>query len=243
MIPPESYRPAPGWYRHGDCLPWYTGYCWTNETKPLPQANPLRDRGFTSKRTLVIGIIAVVLALVAVSAAIILARRAAPGIPVIREGARPGTDERFALQERLDPGRSGKGPFPGQDAAPAQPRLLAGPHRDGRRTGPHGRTPGSPRRRRPARRERGRSRRTRPARRGRATTPRGSDVSPLAAPGKSPNAINVVYCTYATSRGHAHIGARLYLPKEQATRTPPPTPTPDPGPITLTPRARRCPAL
>jgi SRSO17 transposase len=32
--------------------------------------------------------------------------------------------------------------------------------------------------------------------------------------GQVANAINVVYCTYATPRGHAHVGARLYLPKE-----------------------------
>ncbi|MGH3995157.1 MAG: transposase [Pseudonocardiaceae bacterium] len=28
------------------------------------------------------------------------------------------------------------------------------------------------------------------------------------------NAINTVYCTYASSRGHAQVGARLYLPQE-----------------------------
>jgi SRSO17 transposase len=44
-----------------------------------------------------------------------------------------------------------------------------------------------------------------------------------------------VYCTYATPRGHAHVGARLYLPKEWATHTPPPEATTDPGPITVTP--------
>ena len=32
--------------------------------------------------------------------------------------------------------------------------------------------------------------------------------------GKVTNAINVVYCTYATPRGHAIIGARPYLPQE-----------------------------
>lgn len=53
--------------------------------------------------------------------------------------------------------------------------------------------------------------------------------------GQVANAINVVYCTYATPRGHAHVGARLYLPKEWASHTPPPDPTPDPGPITVTP--------
>lgn len=34
--------------------------------------------------------------------------------------------------------------------------------------------------------------------------------------GQVANAINVVYCTYATARGHAHVGARLYLPREWA---------------------------
>jgi hypothetical protein len=68
MIPLESYRPTPGWYRQGDCLRWYTGYCWTDETKPLPQANPLGDRGFMSKHSLVISIVAVVLVLLAVGA-------------------------------------------------------------------------------------------------------------------------------------------------------------------------------
>ena len=52
--------------------------------------------------------------------------------------------------------------------------------------------------------------------------------------GQVANAINVVYCTYATPRGHAHVGARLYLPKEWATSTPPTGQTPDPGPITVT---------
>jgi SRSO17 transposase len=35
--------------------------------------------------------------------------------------------------------------------------------------------------------------------------------------GRVANAVNVVYCTYATARGHAQVGARLYVPKEQAT--------------------------
>ena len=30
------------------------------------------------------------------------------------------------------------------------------------------------------------------------------------------NAVNVVYCTYASARGHAQAGARLYLPAEWA---------------------------
>jgi len=34
--------------------------------------------------------------------------------------------------------------------------------------------------------------------------------------GQVTNAINIVYCTYASSRGHAHVGARAYLPKEWA---------------------------
>ena len=33
------------------------------------------------------------------------------------------------------------------------------------------------------------------------------------------NAINVVYCTYASARGHAQVGARLYLPTEWAADT------------------------
>jgi len=32
--------------------------------------------------------------------------------------------------------------------------------------------------------------------------------------GQVANAVNVVYCTYASSRGHAHVGARLHLPQE-----------------------------
>jgi len=32
--------------------------------------------------------------------------------------------------------------------------------------------------------------------------------------GKVTNAVNVVYCTYATARGHAIVGARPYLPRE-----------------------------
>ena len=47
--------------------------------------------------------------------------------------------------------------------------------------------------------------------------------------GQVANAINVVYCTYATPRGHAHVGARLYLPKEWATRTPPSGPSQTPA--------------
>jgi SRSO17 transposase len=34
--------------------------------------------------------------------------------------------------------------------------------------------------------------------------------------GQVANAVNIVYCTYASSRGHAQVGARLYLPKEWA---------------------------
>jgi len=37
--------------------------------------------------------------------------------------------------------------------------------------------------------------------------------------GQVANAINVVYCTYATARGHAQVGARLYLPREWADDT------------------------
>ena len=53
--------------------------------------------------------------------------------------------------------------------------------------------------------------------------------------GQVANAINVVYCTYATPRGHAHVGARLYLPKEWAAPARSSHPGPDPGPITVTP--------
>jgi SRSO17 transposase len=53
--------------------------------------------------------------------------------------------------------------------------------------------------------------------------------------GQVANAINVVYCTYATPRGHAHVGARLYLPKEWAAPTRSSDPGPDPGPVTVTP--------
>jgi SRSO17 transposase len=34
--------------------------------------------------------------------------------------------------------------------------------------------------------------------------------------GRISNAINVVYCSFATKAGHALVGARLYLPREQA---------------------------
>jgi SRSO17 transposase len=34
--------------------------------------------------------------------------------------------------------------------------------------------------------------------------------------GRISNAINVVYCSFATKAGHALVGARLYLPAEQA---------------------------
>lgn len=34
--------------------------------------------------------------------------------------------------------------------------------------------------------------------------------------GQVANAVNVVYCTYASRRGHAQVGARLYLPEEWA---------------------------
>jgi SRSO17 transposase len=34
--------------------------------------------------------------------------------------------------------------------------------------------------------------------------------------GQVANAINIVYCTYASARGHAQVGARLYLPNEWA---------------------------
>lgn len=53
--------------------------------------------------------------------------------------------------------------------------------------------------------------------------------------GQVANAINVVYCTYATPRGHAHIGARLYLPKEWAIPARSSHPSPDPGPIVVKP--------
>jgi SRSO17 transposase len=32
--------------------------------------------------------------------------------------------------------------------------------------------------------------------------------------GQVANAVNIVYCTYASARGHAQAGARLYLPAE-----------------------------
>ncbi|MGH3925613.1 MAG: IS701 family transposase, partial [Pseudonocardiaceae bacterium] len=34
--------------------------------------------------------------------------------------------------------------------------------------------------------------------------------------GRVTNAVNVVYCTYASPLGHAHVGSRLYLPKDWA---------------------------
>jgi SRSO17 transposase len=52
--------------------------------------------------------------------------------------------------------------------------------------------------------------------------------------GQVANAINVVYCTYATARGHAQVGARLYVPKEQAAKAVagPLDTAPDEGPAT-----------
>lgn len=54
------------------------------------------------------------------------------------------------------------------------------------------------------------------------------------------NAINVVYCTYATPRGHAQVGARLYLPKEWAGTDRSSNPAPDPGPVTVIPAPQTC---
>ncbi len=34
--------------------------------------------------------------------------------------------------------------------------------------------------------------------------------------GRVTNAVNIVYCTYAGARGHAHVGTRLYLPQDWA---------------------------
>jgi SRSO17 transposase len=50
--------------------------------------------------------------------------------------------------------------------------------------------------------------------------------------GRVSNAINVVYCTYATNRGHALIGARIYAPKEWASKlATDQNPTADTGPV------------
>ncbi|MGQ0775425.1 MAG: IS701 family transposase [Pseudonocardiales bacterium] len=39
---------------------------------------------------------------------------------------------------------------------------------------------------------------------------------PVGCAGRVSNAVNIVYCTYASARGHAHVGARVYLPKDWA---------------------------
>ncbi|GAA2619942.1 hypothetical protein SMC26_26545 [Actinomadura fulvescens] len=41
--------------------------------------------------------------------------------------------------------------------------------------------------------------------------------APIRCASRVSNAINVVYCSFATAAGHALVGARLYLPAEQAT--------------------------
>ena len=48
MIPPDDYRPAPGWYRHHDVLRWHDGHRWTDRTKPLPDARHRRHSATTS---------------------------------------------------------------------------------------------------------------------------------------------------------------------------------------------------
>lgn len=51
--------------------------------------------------------------------------------------------------------------------------------------------------------------------------------------GRVANAVNIVYCTYATPRGHAQVGARLYVPKEQAPLAADPATTTDDEPIVV----------
>lgn len=59
--------------------------------------------------------------------------------------------------------------------------------------------------------------------------------------GQVANAINVVYCTYATARGHGQVGARLYIPKEQATAATVEASVPDEGPVLVMKNGARIP--
>jgi hypothetical protein len=61
VIPPQAYRPEPGWYRHGDCLRWHTGSGWTDKTMPLPNTKRM-DAGM-SRRAVVLASVAVTLIL------------------------------------------------------------------------------------------------------------------------------------------------------------------------------------
>ncbi len=51
--------------------------------------------------------------------------------------------------------------------------------------------------------------------------------------GRVANAVNIVYCTYAPSRGHAQVGARLYVPKEQAPLAADPATATDDEPVVV----------
>jgi hypothetical protein len=42
VTPPDAYRPAPGWYRHGGVERWHTGHRWTDLTRPLPELRKSR---------------------------------------------------------------------------------------------------------------------------------------------------------------------------------------------------------
>jgi hypothetical protein len=74
VIPPDAYRPAPGWYRHGGVLRWHTGYRWTEGTRPLP-GDPLPRKRFTVQRLAVLA--AVIVLMLAIMA--VVARHAAGG--------------------------------------------------------------------------------------------------------------------------------------------------------------------
>jgi len=75
VIPPDAYRPAPGWYRQGDVLRWHTGFQWTQDTRPLPgdpSGDPLSRKRFTVRRLAVLALV-IVLVLAITAAAYVSA--------------------------------------------------------------------------------------------------------------------------------------------------------------------------
>lgn len=58
VIPPDAYRPAPGWYRYHDVLRWHDGHQWTDRTRPLPNARTQRRRTSMSLAAVVASVLA-----------------------------------------------------------------------------------------------------------------------------------------------------------------------------------------